>query len=71
MKNLKLILKGMLFYSSLLLTTMLLMGIESIIEQDCYGLLFCWILLLISLWVICKKIISEKELYILTFSKYF
>jgi hypothetical protein len=71
MKNLKLILKGMLFYSSLLLTVMLLMGIESIIEQDCYGLLFCWILLLISLWVICKKIISEKELYILTFSKYF
>jgi hypothetical protein len=71
MKNLKLILKGMLFYSSLLLTVMLLMGIESIIEQDCYGLLFCWILLLISLWAICKKIISEKELNILTFSKYF
>ena len=71
MKKIKLILKGMLFYSSLLLTMMLIMGIESIIEQDCYGLLFAWILILVSLWLICKKIISEKELYILTFSKYF
>lgn len=71
MKNLKLILKGMLFYSSLLLTMMLVMGIESIIEQDCYGLLFAWLIILIFLWAICKKIISEKELNILTFSKYF
>jgi hypothetical protein len=71
MLKVKLILKGMLFYSSLLLTAMLLMGIESIIEQDCYGILFAWLMILIFLWAICKKIISEKELYILTFSKYF
>ena len=70
MKNLKLILKGMLFYSSLLLTMLLLTGIESIIEQDCYGLLFAWLILLISLFIICKKIITKEELDVLTFSKY-
>lgn len=71
MKNLKLILKGMLFYSSLLLTMLLIMGVESIVEQNCYGTLFAWLSILVSLWVICKKIISKKEFDILTFSKYF
>ena len=61
----------MLFYSSLLLTMLLIMGVESIVEQDCYGLLFAWLLILVSLWAICKKIISKRELDILTFSKYF
>lgn len=71
MKKIKLILKGMLFYSSLLLTMLLIMGVESIVEQDCYGVLFAWLIVLISLWIICKKIITKEELNILTFSKYF
>jgi hypothetical protein len=72
MKNkIKLISKGVLLYSTLLLIMILLMAVESIVEQNAYKVLIIAILVLITLIIACKQFITEEELNILTFKDLF
>lgn len=64
----KIILKGILFYSTFILCILFVCGIDSIYEQ---GYLFIGLFVIISLIYLCKTIISEEEIDIISFYKLF
>lgn len=67
MKRFKLILKGVLLYTALLLTFLLIIGIDSL-PLHYIGIS---LIVLPLLYYICYKTITEDELEILSFCKYF
>lgn len=64
MKTLKLILKGVLLYVTILAVMIFVGGIDSLVETPMKMLL--WILVTVILIAICRRIISIRELYILS-----
>lgn len=67
MKMIKMIFKGMLFYITILVTMIFLMGVDSICDQ---GYLFYGIMLVAALVFVCYKTINREELEVLTLCKY-
>lgn len=67
MKRFKLILKGVLLYTALLLTFLLIIGIDSL-PLHYIGIS---LIVLPLLYYICYKTITEDELEVLSFCKYF
>lgn len=68
MKTLKLIIKGILLYSTMLLTVLYIAGIDSIVDN---GFFLIATAILASLIYICYKTISEKDANTLLLGKYF
>ena len=68
MKTLKLIYKGILLYTTTIIIALVLCGIDSIVEQ---GQFIYWASITVLLVYVCYKIISRKELDILTLNRYF
>ena len=66
MKTIKFILKGILFYSTTIITMLWICGIDSITEK---GYLIEWTFTIIIMICICCKIISEEEFNKFTFNK--
>lgn len=67
MVKIKLIMKGILLWSTFLTSIIFITGIDSIYEN---GYLFYFILFCPILWYTCYKYISEKECEILTLHKW-
>ncbi len=68
MKTFKLIYKGILLYTTTIIIALVLCGIDSIVEQ---GQFIYWASITVFLVYVCYKIISRKELDILTLNRYF
>lgn len=68
MKTFKLIYKGVLLYTTTIIIALVLCGIDSIVEQ---GQFIYWASITVFLVYVCYKIISRKELDILTLNRYF
>lgn len=68
MKTFKLIYKGILLYTTTIIIALVLCGIDSIVEQ---GQFIYWASIIVLLVYVCYKIISRKELDILTLNRYF
>lgn len=68
MKNIKLILKGILLWVTILITILFISSIDSIIDN---GYLFYDIAIIIILIFTCYKVITEKEVEILSGTKLF
>lgn len=61
MKNL---LKGILLWTTIILTTLLILGANSIADKGILVLII-WSVVCFALQSLCKRYISEEELYIL------
>lgn len=59
MKNIKLILKGLLFYATLLLAVFTICGIDSLYNKDYF---FPLIGIVIALLYTCRKVITLKDI---------
>lgn len=68
MKTAKLILKGILLYTTIIVSLLYICGIDSICENGHFFLSTSIIALLIY---VCSKTITEEEAYILSGSKFF
>ena len=68
MKTFKLIYKGILLYTTTIIIALVLCGIDSILEQ---GQFIYSASITVLLVYVCYKIISRKELDILTLNRYF
>lgn len=68
MKTIKLIIKGVLLYVTILVTLLYMMGIDSIYDS---GYFFHGLILVLILIGVCYKTINKEELEILTLSRYF
>lgn len=68
MKKIEMIFKGMLLYTTILVTMIFMMGVDSIYDQ---GYSFYGTILIAALVFVCYKTINKEELEILTLSKYF
>ncbi len=66
--NIKLFLKGVLFYTTFLVCMLAIMGIDSLYDN---GYFLETILVVGGLIYLCKKIISEEEFNILSLDKFF
>ena len=66
----KLVLKGILLYTTIIYTSLYIMVICSIIEQMAIFTLIITTIILIILVLLCKKYISDKDFDILTFNKF-
>lgn len=69
MRTFKLILKGVLLYATTLAVMLLISGIDSLIEQPL--VLITWLATIIALTILCRRLITVRELYKLTFYSYF
>lgn len=67
MRTIKLIIKGVLLYVTVLVTLLYIMGIDSIYDN---GYFFHGLILILILIGVCYKTINKEELEILTFNKY-
>lgn len=58
MKTVKLILKGLLFYTTLLLAVFTICGVDSLYDKDCF---FPLIGIVIALLYTCRKVITLED----------
>ena len=65
--NIKLILKGILFYTTFLVCMLAIGGIDSLYDN---GYFIETIIVVVGLIYLCKKYITEKEYDILTLSNF-
>lgn len=68
MKKIEMIFKGVLLYTTILVTMIFMMGVDSIYDQ---GYFFYGTILIAALVFVCYKTINKEKLEILTLSKYF
>lgn len=63
----KLLLKGILLYTTILVIMLFIMGIDSIFDNN---LVLEWILTIAILLILCYKLLSNEDIRILTLDKY-
>lgn len=63
----KLLLKGILLYTTILVIMLFIMGIDSIFDNS---LVLEWILTIAILLILCYKLLSNEDIRILTLDKY-
>lgn len=63
----KLLLKGILLYTTILVIMLFIMGIDSIFDNN---LVLEWILTIAILLILCYKLLSNEDIKILTLDKY-
>lgn len=67
MRTIKLIIKGVLFYITLLFSIFFFLGVDSIMDN---GLFFTFCAVELILVLLCRIFISKRDLYKITLSKY-
>ena len=64
MNRFKLILKGMLLYSTILITIFYACAIDSIYNA---GYFFYGMIIVVALWLLCLKFIKDRDIKLLSF----
>lgn len=64
----RIILKGILWYTTCIATLLLIIGIDSIIDK---GYFIPWLVVAVILIYNCYKHISYRELYVISLSEWF
>lgn len=66
MKAIIIILKGILFYTAMIATMLFICSIDSLYDK---GHLFYTLIIIVSLIIVCYKVISKEEFDVIVFDK--